>query len=104
MKIVYSPIAIRDLDRVWAEVYEVSSDFDIAEKYIDDIMDCISQKRAFPKSGSPLYYEGTFTGYYFVKFKAYLAFYRVKDECVYVERVVYAKSDYMRIIFKTMDI
>ena len=29
MKIEYSPIAIRDLDRVWAEVFEASASMEL---------------------------------------------------------------------------
>ena len=102
-QIDYSPIAIRDLDRVYAEVFEASQSERIATQYVIDLMDQISEKREFPKSGSPLYYEGGFTGYYFIAFKAYLAFYRVGENCVLVDRIVYGKSDYMRIIFRNSD-
>lgn len=101
-QVVYSPTAIRDLDRVWAEVYEASKE-ETAARYIEELMDCVSEKRHFPKSGSPLYYEGSFTGYYFVVFKAYMAFYRVQDERVLVDRVVFRRSDYMRIIFRNQN-
>ncbi|MDD3337129.1 MAG: type II toxin-antitoxin system RelE/ParE family toxin [Eubacteriales bacterium] len=102
-RIEYSPIAIRDLDRVYAEVLEASKDMDIALRYIDDLMDQVAAKGEFPKSGSPLYYEGGFTGYYFVVFKAYMAFYRVDADRMYVDRVVYGRSDYMRSIFKRIN-
>ena len=100
MKIEYSPIAIRDLDRVWAEVFEASASTELATKYIDDLMDQVSAKRDFPNSGSPLYYEGMFTGFYFVVFKSYLAFYKVEVDRMLVSRVVYGKSDYMRTLFR----
>lgn len=102
-KIEYSPIAIRDLDRVYAEVLEASKDTDTAIRYIDDLMDQVAMKSEFPKSGSPLYYEGGFTGYYFVVFKAYMAFYRVDADRMYVDRVVFGRSDYMRSIFKLLN-
>ncbi len=102
-KIEYSPIAIRDLDRVWAEVYEASKDDETAVRYIDDLMDQIAEKREFPRSGSPLYYEGAFTGYYFVVFKAYMAFYHVEADRILVDRVVFGRSDYMRTIFKNQE-
>ena len=95
-KVQYSKAAIRDLDRVWAEVFEASRSYDITEKYIDDLMDKVESKADFPKSGSPLYYQDSFTGYYFVVFKAYLAFYRIEDDIMLVDRVLFGKSDYMR--------
>lgn len=99
-KIEYSPTAIRDLDRVWAEVYEASQSEETTINYVDGLMDQVSAKRDFPKSGSPLYYEGSFTGYYFVVFKSYMAFYHVEDAVLYVDRIVYGKSDYIRTIFR----
>ena len=63
-------------------------------------MDQIAAKRDFPNSGSPLYYEGMFTGFYFVVFKSYLAFYKVEGDRMLVSRVVYGKSDYMRTLFR----
>ncbi len=103
MRIEYSPIAVRDLDRVWAEVFEASKSTEIATKYIDDLMDRVAEKREFPKAGSPLYYEGAFTGYYFVVFKAYMAFYQVEADRMLVSRVVFGRSDYMRTIFRNQN-
>ena len=57
----YSVAAIRDLDRVWEEVFGVSKSYDITSKYIDDLMDKVEERADFPKSGSPLYYENKFT-------------------------------------------
>lgn len=95
-KVQYSKSAIRDLDRVWAEVFEASKSYDITKKYIDDLMDKVEAKADYPKSGSPLYYQDSFTGYYFVVFKAYLAFYRLEDDVMLIDRVLFGRSDYMR--------
>ena len=97
-QVKYSKTAIRDLDRVWAEVFEASKDVDITERYLEELLDKVEKKSDYPKSGTPLYYENTFTGYYFVVFKAYLAFYRLEKETILVDRVLFGKSDYMRIL------
>ena len=90
-KVKYSKIAIRDLDRIWSEVFEASKNQNITIKYIDDLMEKIESK-----SGSPLYYENRFTGYYYVGFKAYIAFYRIEKDSILVDRVLLGKSDYMK--------
>ena len=95
--------AIRDLDRVWAEVFEASKDYDITTRYIDDLMDKLEAKADYPKSGAPLYYQDSFTGYYFVVFKAYLAFYRLENEVMLVDRVLFGRSDYMRCLHLSTD-
>lgn len=101
-KIQYSPTAIRDLDRVWAEVCEASGEPERATRYVNELLDRVSEKREFPKSGSPLYYEGSFTGYYFVVFKSYMAFYRIQGDQMLVDRVVFGRSDYIRTIFRNL--
>ena len=96
-RIEYSPAALRDMDRVWDEVYEALKEVEVATRYIDELMDQIEEKREFLKS---LYYDERFTGYYFVVFKAYIAFYHVKEDRMLVDRVLYGKSDYMRTLFR----
>ena len=96
----YAKQAIRDLDRVFAEVAEASGDEETARRYADGLIDKIEGKAAFPKSGAPLYYGELFTGFYFVVFKAYLTFYRVEGSEMLVDRVLYRKSDYLRAIFR----
>ena len=91
-RVEYSKVAVRDLDRVWAEA---SKSKEITGKYLDELLDKIEAKADFPASGSPLYYENGFTGYYFIVFKAYLVFYRIKDSSILVDRILYGKSDYM---------
>ena len=95
-KINYSKTAIRDLDRIWNDVFEVSKSYDVTEKYIDELLDKIEAKSEHPQSGSPLYYQNSFTGYYFVVYKAYLAFYRIDSNRLLVDRVLLSKSDYIQ--------
>ena len=97
-QVEYSKAAIRDLDRVWAEVFEASKDVEITERYIEELLDKVEKKSDYPKTGSPLYYENSFTGYNFVVFKAYLAFYRLEKETMLVDRVLFGRTDYMRIL------
>lgn len=97
-QVKYSPIALRDLDRVWDEVYNASKDYDTTQQYLEDLLDRIEAKADYPKSAAPLYYDDLFTGYYYVTFKAYIAFYRIDTSKILVDRVLYSASDYMRIL------
>ena len=94
--IEYSKVALRDLERVWSEVFEASKDTSVAKKYIEDLMDRVEEKSGFPKTGTPLYHESSFTGYYFIVFKAYLVFYRLENDSMLVDRVLFGKSDYIK--------
>jgi Plasmid stabilization system protein len=98
-KVAYSKAAVRDLDRVWAEVYNASKSYEVTTRYMDGLMVAVEEKADYPKSGVPLYYEDIFTGYYFVIFKAYMAFYRLEGRSMFVDRVLFGKNDYLRELF-----
>ena len=73
-ELVYSPVALADLDQAWDEVYEASKDFDIADQYISDLRVKLKKICKRPKTGECLYYDGIFTGIYYVTHKKYSAF------------------------------
>lgn len=98
-ELVYSPESLEDLDRIWAEIWDASGDFDIADRYIDGLRDSVRMKKKYPRTGLPLSYMGEFTGIYMVKFKAYIAFYRIHGSVIEVGRFLYAKSDYIKTLF-----
>ena len=98
MNFEYSPLALRDLEKIQDDVWEVSRDFDITERYVNELMDKVEKKQEYPKSGHPVYNGDVFTGYYFVVYKAYLAFYYAKDDGIYIDRILPAKSDYLRVL------
>ena len=100
MIVDYSPMAITDLVRIGAEVLYVSYSEEITRKNIDDLIGTIEDKTLFPRSGAPLYYGDLFTGYCFIKYKEYIAFYRLEEDKMHVERVLFARSDYMKTLFK----
>jgi hypothetical protein len=43
-------------------------------------------------------YENIVKGYYFVAVKDYFVFYRLEKETMLVNRVIFGKSDYMKIL------
>ncbi len=98
-KIKFSPLAMRDMDTVWDGVYEASKSFDIADEYVSEFTDKIVKKKDYPRSGIPLTYKGLFTGFYFVNYKKYNAFYRVNEDYIEVARVLLATMDYMVVLF-----
>ena len=98
-KIRYTPQAQKDLDTIWDDVQTASMDYDIADKYVDDLLNDIAKRKKSPKTGIPLYYRGLFTGYYSVNFKAYNAFYRIHDYYMEVARILPSKSDYLKVLF-----
>jgi len=96
VKYSYSPRAEQDLERVQDEVFEACRDVETTQRYLDGMMDRIEAKADYPRSGTPLYWFDRFTGYYYVVYKAYIAFYYPADDGIRIERILHGKSDYMR--------
>ena len=95
----FSPASRADMEAVWDSVYDASLDYDTADRYVMAFTDSIIEKKKALKTGIPLCYRGLFTGYYSVNYKAYKAFYRIKDDTVEVLRILLSKSDYMKVLF-----
>ena len=102
-RIRYAPAARKDMEEVWDGVMEASASYDLADKYVEEFADVIAVKKDYPESGIPLYYRGLFTGFYSVNYKAYKAFYRIKDGYIEVVRVILAKREYMKVLFGESD-
>lgn len=96
--IKYSPKALLDLNQVFLEVYQASKDEGITNKYINELLDKINDISSFIESSSPLNYKELFTGYRFIVYKSYIAFYRYEDNTIFVDRILYIKRDYFNIL------
>ena len=98
-KIRITPNAHNDMENIWLDVLNASKDYDTADKYVNDFMNEIISKKKAPKTGTPVYHRGLFSGFYFIIFKAYLAFYRINYEYMEVIRILPSKSDYLQTLF-----
>lgn len=94
-EIFYSPAAVSDLEMIWDDVYEASSDYDTADNYVNGIREKIRSIQRIPRGGIPLSYENVFTGVYFVVYKKYHAFYRIREKRIEVSRILLGKSNYI---------
>ena len=104
-RIEYSPRALKDLDGIWDYIEKELCNPSAAQNTVEGIMDKIDILMSFPEAGAKLEFEnGLNSGYRYVSFKNYLAFYRFRsDGIVYIDRVVYSGRDYMRILFPNID-
>lgn len=101
-KVNYSPSALRDLDSIDDYISFELSNVHAAEMLISDIIEAIDRLEEFPLSGTPLYsIVDLETDYYFLVVKNYLVFYRFLNNVVYIDRVLYSKRDYLKILFGT---
>ena len=92
----WSEQALLDLDRVYEGVYAACRDLDTTDRYYDALIDAVEAKAAFPRSGARLFIGDTWTGDYYVVYKEYVAFYRVRDDVMEVSRVELRKADHVR--------
>jgi len=94
-EIEYSPEALRDLDDIFTDVLTASCNIEVTHDYLDGLQDKVEAMAFRPQTGTPLFYEELFTGYYSVRYKEYLVFYRVNDTKLFVDRILFRKSDYI---------
>lgn len=94
-KTKYSDLAILDLMEIHKGVIKVSSDKVTADNYIKDLTDKVISRSKYPEANSRLIYNNFPTNYYFIVFKAYLIFYLYQDKTMYIDRILYKKSNYI---------
>jgi len=98
--IVYAPRAVEDLDAIWDYLAFDCGNEAVATKAIDAIMGRVDILSDFPESGTPLDARCIIhSGYRFVVSGHYLTFYRIGDDCVYVDRILDGRSDYLQKLF-----
>lgn len=96
----YSPMAQNDLDEIWEYIALNLNAPDAAMNTVNGILDAVDRLKDHSKLGAPLYFEGgLFSGYRYVSYNEYLAFYRISGENVWVDRVIYGRRDYMKVLF-----
>ena len=102
-KIHYSPESRRDLDDIWDYIVSELQNRSAAERVIDRIMDAVDQLKNFAETGTPLSSVADVgTDYRFLVSGKYMVFYRVRNSDVYIDRVLYGRSDYMSVLFKDL--
>ena len=102
-KIHYSPESRRDLDDIWDYIVSELQNRSAAERVIDRIMDVVDPLKNFAEMGTPLSsIADVGTDYRFLVSGNYMVFYRVQGNDVYIDRVLYGRSDYMSVLFKDL--
>ena len=102
-KIHYSPESRRDLDDIWDYIVSELQNRSAAEHVVDRIMDAVDPLKNFAEMGTPLSSIADIgTDYRFLVSGNYMVFYRVQGNDVYIDRVLYGRSDYMSALFKDL--
>ncbi len=99
-KLYYSPEALKDLDGIWTYIFEDLQNPAAAQNTVDGILDTIEKLRGFSEMGTSLSaVTGVESDYRFLVCGSYLAFYRVRGAEVSIDRILYGRRDYLRILF-----
>ena len=102
-KIHYSPESRRDLDDIWDYNVSELQNRSAAERVINRIIDAVDPLKNFAEMGTPLSSIADIgTDYRFLVSGNYMVFYRVQGNDVYIDRVLYGRSDYMSVLFKDL--
>ena len=102
-KIHYSSESRRDLDDIWDYIVSELQNRSAAERVIDCIIDAVDPLKNFAEMGTPLSSIADIgTDYRFLVSGNYMVFYRVQGNDVYIDRVLYGRSDYMSVLFKDL--
>lgn len=102
-KIHYSPESRRDLDDIWDYIVLEPQNRSAAERVIDLIMNAVDPLKNFAEMGTPLSSIADIgTDHRFLVSGNYMVFYRVQGNDIYIDRVLYGRSDYMSVLFKDL--
>lgn len=99
-KIHYANEAIRDMDAIWDYIAFELENPNAAERIVDHILDTVAQLEDFAESGTLLSsIADVDSNYRFLVSDHYLIFYRTDGSTVYVDRVLYRRRNYLRVLF-----
>lgn len=99
-KIHYAAESRRDLDEIWDYIAYNLQNVSAAERIVNRIMNDVDHLENHAEMGALLSsIVNVESDYRFLVTGNYLTFYRVSGNDVYVDRILYARRDYMRILF-----
>ena len=91
------------MDDIWDYIVLELQNRSAAEHVINRIMDAVDHLKNFAEMGTPLSsIADVGTDYRFLVSGNYMVFYRVQGSDVYIDRILYGRSDYMSILFKDL--
>ena len=99
-KLYYSPLSQDDLNKIWEYISKGLENPGAARRIVNEILAAIMRLNKFPEMGARLSSIAKIgSDYRFLVIGNYLAFYRFTDDGVYIDRILYGRRDYMKILF-----
>ncbi|MBE6134118.1 MAG: type II toxin-antitoxin system RelE/ParE family toxin [Erysipelotrichaceae bacterium] len=88
--------ALLDINRAYDEIFQACLDNNTTKEYINSLLDKLEIISDFPESGTPLYFGRRQSEYRYVIYKSYIAFYHLHNGTIFIDRILYGKSDYIK--------
>ena len=99
-KVKFTTDAIHDLEQIGDYIKDTLQNPKAALSTIGKIKNAVDKLKSFPLIGKPLVsVAGEETEYRVLVCGNYLTFYRAAEDTVYIDRVLYGKRDYAKILF-----
>ena len=96
----YSPEAMQDLTDIQKYIENELCNPSAAVHVIEDLLDSLDKLKEFPDMEANLSYEtGIKNDYQFITSENYMAFYRHKNDKIFIDRILYKQRNYLRILF-----
>ena len=100
IKPVLSAEARRDLKAIQGYISEEQENPLAAVRVIEKILNRIKDLLDFPGTGALLSPKVNFpTNYRYARAAGYLIFYRHESNCIFVDRIIHGKRDYIAVLF-----
>ena len=99
----YSAESRRDLDDIWDYIVSELQNRVAAERVVDRILDAVERLKDFAEMGALLSSVADVGGdYRFLVSGNYMVFSRVNGRDDFIDRVLYGRRDYLRVLFRDM--
>lgn len=99
----YSVESRRNLDDIWDYIVSELQNRVAAERVVNRILDAVDRLEDFAEMGALLSSVADVSGdYRFLVSGSYMVFYRVNGRDVYVDRILYGRRDFLRVLFRDM--
>lgn len=104
-KVLFSSDAYIDIQSIQDYVEQELENPEAAVAIVDKIVNSINNLIDFPLSGVSLNNKIEIPNEYrYIVIGSYVSFYRYKEDTIFIDRILYARRDYMRILFgKSME-
>ena len=100
-KVVFSKKSELQIEEIYQYVLSKSNDEDTEKKFVNELIDKTEILKTQAFVGRQLeIIDNIVTQYRFLIYKDYLIFYRVDDSKVYIDRILNAKTDYVKEFIK----